>query len=89
MISESKLLEIESQAEVFSMLTFPAETVKQLLAAARVANAAAHNQRERWDKKRRGWESYEGGEVFIERADWNLGRALTRYTQLQTRKANA
>ena len=85
MISESKLLEIDAQAEVFSMLTFPAETVKQLLAAARVANAAARVEREERDNPPE-WINGEGrgpSELTsrgVDRARSDLARALRLYT---------
>jgi hypothetical protein len=82
-LSDTQLRYLDAALEDHSHVMVSAEVLRQLLAATRVAHAVAVRRREGQDKNLRGWQTCGSGEVFLDRADWNLDRALARYTQPQ------
>jgi hypothetical protein len=85
-ISEQRLRELEVALDDLGRTTGRAEDFRQLIAAARVANAAARVEREERDAKGRrsaGQDQHQGPDdpqYHVDRARADLARALRHYT---------
>jgi hypothetical protein len=73
-LTEQNLKELQTLAAGGASTFIHPDTLRQLIAGARVANLAARVRRDQWD--------------MLESSQWNLDRALERYTQPQPQQVS-
>jgi hypothetical protein len=89
-LSEQHLTHLESVCQTVESggrqcgVRITPDELRQLIAAGRIANAATRVDREERDGGKRAYRvngNLIPADAGIDRADWNLARALARYTQ--------
>jgi hypothetical protein len=84
-LTEQNLKELQTLAAGGASTFIHPDTLRQLIAGARVANLAARVRRDQWDTET----LYTSGKAdMLESSQWNLDRALERYTQPQPQQVS-